>query len=64
MSKPRRGTEAVFYDAFADWDADDQASALKVLEALHRQKLREERRQPLTAVWPKEDDESDNREHA
>lgn len=47
MPRPRRGTEEVFYDTFADWTAADQASALKVLEALHRQKVREERRSPV-----------------
>ena len=38
-----RDLEGRWYDVFADWTAADQAAALKVLEALHRQKLREER---------------------
>lgn len=42
MARPRKGTEAVFFDTFADWSAEDQAAALRVLEALHRQKKREE----------------------
>jgi len=44
MARPRRGTEETFYDTFADWEPEDQAAALKVLEALHRQKVRESRR--------------------
>ena len=42
-TRPRRGTEQVFFDTFADWTAADQAAALKVLEALHRQTERAER---------------------
>lgn len=29
--------EDQFYDVFSDWSTDDQAQALKVLNALHRQ---------------------------
>ena len=37
MARPRKGTEEVWYDTFMEWSAEDQAAALKVLEALHRQ---------------------------
>lgn len=40
MSRPRKGTEQTWYDTFMEWSADDQAAALKVLEALHRQSVR------------------------
>lgn len=50
MSRPRRGTEAVFYDTFADWSVEDQAAALRVLEALHRQKQRENGRRAVRAA--------------
>lgn len=57
MSKPRRGTEQVFYDTFADWPAEDQAAALKVLEALHRQTERQTRRRIEPGAVPGNDDE-------
>ena len=40
MARPRKGTEEVFFDTFADWPADDQAAALRVLEQIHRQTKR------------------------
>lgn len=54
MSKPRRGTEAVFYDTFADWSVEDQAAALRVLEALHRQKQREQGRRAVKQAEPQD----------
>jgi len=44
MGRPRKGTEETFYDTFAEWDAADQAVALRVLEQLHRQRQREAKR--------------------
>lgn len=58
MSRPRRGTEAVFYDTFADWPLTDQAAALKVLEALHRQKQRDGRREKPVEPEPIEQSDS------
>lgn len=52
MARPRKGTEETFFDTFADWELADQAAALKVMEALHRQKLREERRNGTEAETP------------
>lgn len=43
MARPRKTTEETWYDCFADWEYADQAAALKVLEALHRQKRRNDR---------------------
>lgn len=40
MSRPRRGTQQVWYDTFMDWDLEDQQAALRMLEELHRQKRR------------------------
>jgi hypothetical protein len=40
MGRPRKAPEDIWFDLFADWSADDQAAALKILAALHRQKLR------------------------
>lgn len=45
-TKPRRGTQEVFFDTFSEWDSADQARALDVLQALHRQTERTERRDP------------------
>lgn len=36
MARPRKGTEEVWYDTFAEWSEEDRAAALKVLEHLHR----------------------------
>jgi hypothetical protein len=55
MSRPRRGTEQVWYDLFMDWDLTDQAVALKMLEELHRQKRR------MTQPTTKEADNGDTR---
>ena len=44
MARPRKGTEEVFYDTFADWDAEDQRAALKVLEQIHRMTTRAAKR--------------------
>lgn len=64
MARPRKGTEQVFYDTFADWPLEDQAAAIKVLNELHRQKSREAKRLPAppmlefkvpqTGLWPGE----------
>lgn len=50
MPRPRRGTEQVFFDTFADWPLQDQASALKVLNELHRQKRREQGTEPTVNI--------------
>jgi hypothetical protein len=52
MPRPRKGTEQVFYDTFADWPIEDQAAALKVLNELHRQRQREARRQQPPSPVP------------
>jgi len=49
MARRVRTVEETWYDLFADWDAEDQAAALRVLAALHRQKQRE-RDKSLTKV--------------
>ncbi len=41
MPRPRKGTEEVFYDTFADFDLIDQAAALKVMQAIHRLAIRD-----------------------
>lgn len=46
MSKPRRTTAEAFYDVFADFELADQAAALRILNELHRQKIRESKRKP------------------
>ncbi len=46
MPRPRKGTEEVWYDTFAQWPEADRAVALKVLEQLHRALAREARRKP------------------
>lgn len=40
MSRRPKSTEDEFFDIFASWAAADQAAALKVMNALHRQALR------------------------
>lgn len=39
MARPKKipAMEDQFYDVFSDWTVEDQAQALKVLNALHRQ---------------------------
>lgn len=41
MPRPKKSIEDTFYDVFASWAIDDQRAALKVLEQLHRQKVRD-----------------------
>jgi len=45
MAKPRRATAEAFYDVFADFPVADQASALKILEQIHRLAVREQAKQ-------------------
>lgn len=52
--KARRGTEAVWFDTFADWSTTDQAAAMKTCEQIHRQKVRGERKEPKPAEKPAE----------
>lgn len=40
MSRPRLGTQQVWYDTFMDWPLDDQRAAIRMLQELHRQKER------------------------
>lgn len=40
MSRRPKSTEDEFFDIFASFEPDDQAAALKVMNALHRQSLR------------------------
>ncbi len=47
MARPRRNTAEAFYDVFADFDIDDQAAALKILEQVHRLAVRESKRKPV-----------------
>lgn len=44
MAKPRLTTQQTFFDIFSDWPADDQAQALVVLNELHRQRRKMEKR--------------------
>lgn len=44
MARPRKGTEEVWYDTFAEWSEEDRTAALKVVTILHRQLVREARR--------------------
>lgn len=44
MPRPRKGTEQVFFDTFADWPFEDQKHALAILQELHRQTERKERK--------------------
>lgn len=43
MGRPRKPTEEVWFDQFTDMSAEEQSAAIKILEALHRQKLRTKR---------------------
>lgn len=46
MARPRKSTLDGFLDTFADWNAEDQESALDSLEMIHRQTKRREARKP------------------
>lgn len=51
MPRPRRATAEAFYDVFADFTIEDQAAALKILEQVHRLRIRETtKRQPAPAT--------------
>jgi hypothetical protein len=51
MPRPRRATAEAFYDVFADFSIEDQAAALKILEQVHRLRIRETtKRQPAPAT--------------
>ena len=52
MPRPKKSIEDTWYDCFNAWDADDQRAALKVLEQLHRVKLREEKATTKPAPIP------------
>jgi hypothetical protein len=41
MARPKRTTAEAFYDVFADFDVEDQAAALKIMEQVHRLAKRE-----------------------
>jgi hypothetical protein len=37
VARPRAINEDNWYDIFGDWDLEDQAAAIKVLQQIHRQ---------------------------
>jgi hypothetical protein len=37
MARPRAINEDNWYDIFSDWDLEDQAAAIRVLQQIHRQ---------------------------
>ncbi len=43
-TKAKKGTEQTFFDTFGDWSAADQDAALKVLNVIHDQTTRMERK--------------------
>ena len=49
MARPRKGTQATWYDVFQEWSAEDRASAIKVLEQIHRFLLKHEQAKPATS---------------
>lgn len=49
MPRPRRATAEAFYDVFADFSIEDQAAALKILEQVHRLRIRETSKRPAPA---------------
>ena len=49
MARPRRSTEESFYDVFSDFDVEDQAIALIVLEQIHRLAKRERKPRVVSA---------------